>query len=323
MKLNLLTVLSAVGRACASSCKAILLKKRRFISTLITLVAASFLLTGCTNVHTGVLYPVGLVSSVERKLLFDALILMLIVVIPVIIMTFAFAIKYRRGKESTYTPNWAHNNWLEAVCWGVPLVIVVTLGVWAWNTTHKYDPYRVLDVPGGKPMVIQAVSLRWNWLFIYPEQHIATLNYLKLPVNRQIEFQITSDAPMNAFFIPQLASQIYAMAGMRTRLHAIASKTGKLHGFSANFSGKGFTDMNYPVYIVPQADFDHWATKMAYGHNPLTIPAYAKIAVPHVDAAAEFFSSVHPHLFQMIMNQFMLPHHNFYNRQAAKVVTGV
>jgi cytochrome o ubiquinol oxidase subunit 2 len=142
-------------------------------------------------------------------------------------------------------------------------------------------------------------------------------------VNRQIEFQITSDAPMNAFFIPSLASQIYAMAGMRTRLHAIAQQTGEMAGFSANFSGSGFNDMNFKVYSVPQAEFNNWVLKTAKAKNPLTVATYANIAAPTTETQVEFFSSVHPDLFDMIMNQFMLPNHEFYKRQANKLVTGV
>jgi cytochrome o ubiquinol oxidase subunit 2 len=280
---------------------------------------SALVLTGCDS---GVLHPMGLVANEERKLLIAALCVMLIVVIPTILMSFAFAYMYRKSKKATYKPNWDHNNWIEAVCWGVPCVIIIVLGVWTWDTTHQYDPYRPLDV-GGKPMVIQAVALRWRWLFIYPEQNIATVNYVEIPVNRQIEFQITSDAPMNAFFIPSLASQIYAMAGMRTRLHAIAQKTGEMTGFSANFSGSGFNDMNFKVYSVPQAEFNEWVAKTTKKNNPLTISTYAQIAAPSTESNPQFFSSVHPDLFDMIMNQFMLPNHEFYKRQANKLVTGV
>lgn len=320
MKRNVLTLLSSVRQFFSLLLNKTFASKRTLLIGLAALVS-TIVLTGCQT-KTGVLHPVGLISDEERKLLFDGLILMLIVVIPTTIMVFAFAIIYRKSKNAKYEPNWAHNNGLELVCWGIPCVLIVILGVWAWNTTHQYDPYRQLKV-GGKPMVIQAVALRWKWLFIYPSKKIATLNYLEIPVNKQIEFQITSDAPMNAFFIPQLASQIYAMAGMRTRLHAIANKTGVLHGFSANFSGTGFTDMNYKVYVVSKNKFNSWAASVSKVKNPLTIPAYAKIAAPSVNTPPVFYSAVHPNLFNMIMNQFMMPHSNFYHRLANKPVSGV
>jgi len=318
MKLNVLVYLSNIKQLAIRMASQLSKTKRTFVA-LLTVTMAAFVLTGC---QSGVLAPMGLVANAEKKLLIAALCVMLIVVVPTIIMSFAFAIMYRKNKKSTYAPDWAHNNWIEAVCWGIPCIIIVILGIWAWNTTHRYDPYRQLDV-GGKPMVIQAVSLRWKWLFIYPEQHIATVNRLVIPVNRQIEFQITSDAPMNAFFVPQLTSQIYAMAGMRTRLHAIAQKTGMMPGFSANFSGTGFTDMNFKVYSVPVSVFHHWVAHVASVQNPLTVSAYAQIAKPSTNVKPIMYSAVQPHLFNMILNQFMLPHHNFYKRQANKLVTGV
>jgi cytochrome o ubiquinol oxidase subunit 2 len=318
MKLNVLVYLSNIKQL-ATRLTSQLSKAKRTVMTFVVMAASTLLLTGC---QSGVLNPMGLVANEERKLLIAATCVMLIVVIPTILMSFAFAFMYRKNKKATYKPDWAHNNWIEAICWGIPCIIIIVLGIWAWNTTHKFDPYRKLDI-GGKPMVIQAVALRWKWLFIYPGQNIATVNYVELPVNRQIEFQITSDAPMNAFFVPSLASQIYSMAGMRTRLHAIAQRTGEMQGFSANFSGTGFTDMNFKVYSVSKSRFNKWAASVSHKHNPLTINAYAKIAAPSVNNKAEFYSSVHPHLFDMIMNQFMLPNHNFYKRQANKLVTGV
>ena len=317
MKLSLL-ILSTIKQLFIQIASKLLAFKRASQAFWV-MVISSLVLTGCDS---GVLHPMGLVANEERKLLIAALCVMLIVVVPTILMSFAFAYMYRKSKKATYKPDWDHNNWIEAICWGIPCVIIIVLGIWTWDTTHQYDPYRPLDV-GGKPMVIQVVALRWRWLFIYPEQKIATVNYVEIPVNRQIEFQITSDAPMNAFFIPSLASQIYSMAGMRTRLHAIAQKTGEMTGFSANFSGSGFNDMNFKVYSVPQSEFNQWVRKMTKKNNPLTISTYAKIAAPSMESAPQFFSSVHPELFEMIMNQFMLPNHEFYKRQANKLVTGV
>lgn len=319
MKLNVLVYLSNIKQL-ATRLTSQLSKAKRTLSAFVVMAAASLTLTGC---HSGVLNPMGLVANEERKLLIAALCVMLIVVIPTIIMSWAFAIMYRKNKQANYKPNWAHNNWIEAVCWGIPCIIIIVLGIWTWNTTHKFDPYRKLDI-GGKPMVIQAVSLRWKWLFIYPEQGIATVNHLEIPVNRQIEFQITSDGPMNAFFVPSLASQIYSMAGMRTRLHAIAQKTGEMDGFSANFSGTGFTDMNFKAYSVTQHDFNRWVAHVRHEMNPLNVKAYAKIAAPSMNDKPQFYSSVYPRdLFNKIIDQFMLPNHEFYKRQANKLVTGV
>lgn len=279
----------------------------------------SILLSGC---HTGVIHPVGFVARVERLLLFDSLLLMLLIVVPVIIMSFFFAFRYRSGRNAKYTPDWSHNNKLEAICWGFPCVIVVVLAVWAWESTHKLDPYRPLDVPG-KPLEIQAVSLRWKWLFIYPEQNIATVNYVEMPEGRQVAFKITSDAPMNGLFIPQLASQIYSMGGMRTQLHIIANKLGTFDGFSSNYSGDGFSEMNFKAHVVTASHFSDWVGQMQQKHHELTIDEYAKIAVPSSNAPVIFYSSVYPGLFDKIMMQFMMPNKEFYDRQSAHVVSGV
>lgn len=277
------------------------------------------LLAGC---HTGVVHPVGFVARVERLLLFDSLLLMLLVVVPVIVMSFLFAFKYRSGKGAKYTPEWAHNNKLEAVCWGVPCVIILVLAIWAWVSTHKLDPYHPLDVPG-KPLQIQAVSLRWKWLFIYPEQHIAAVNYLEIPEGRQVVFDITSDAPMNGLFIPQLASQIYSMGGMRTKLHVVANKIGSYDGFSSNYSGDGFSDMTFKAHVVTASDFDAWVDAMHQKNNMLTIDEYARLAVPSSKAPVTLYSSVYPNLFHKIMMQFMMPNKEFYDRQSATITEGV
>lgn len=277
------------------------------------------LLSGC---HSGVIDPTGLVARAERKLLFDALLLMLIIVVPVILMSFIFAYKYRSGRGGKYSPNWSHNNLLESICWGVPCVIIVILSVWAWRSAHVYDPYRPLDVPG-KPLTIQAVSLRWKWLFIYPEQNIATVNYVEMPLHRQVVFEITSDAPMNGLFIPQLASQIYSMGGMRTKLHVVAGKEGVFDGFSSNFSGDGFADMYFKAHVVSGHEFNSWVDTVKNKNRMLTIDEYTKLAEPSSKTPVAMYSSVYPKLFNKIMMQFMMPNQEFYDRKSAVVPLGV
>lgn len=190
-------------------------------------------LTGCSKEHLiGVLNPKGIIAYQERKLLLDATALMLIVVLPVIIMSFAFAYHYQVSHHvRDYKPNWSNSHFLEAIWWGVPIVIILVLGVVTWKKTHQLDPYNRIPSadPTQPPMLIEVIALPWKWLFIYPEQNIATINYLEIPVNRQIEFWFTNDnVAMSAFFIPQLGSQIYTMAGMRTRLHLLATSTGTM-----------------------------------------------------------------------------------------------
>jgi cytochrome o ubiquinol oxidase subunit II len=275
-------------------------------------------LTALSSCHMsqGVLDPKGLVAKEERTLMMDSIALMLIVVIPVIIMSFAFAFRYRKthDNKSKYRPDWAHNSLLETLWWGVPCVIIVILGIMTWKYSHKLDPYRKLDVPG-KPMIIEAVALRWKWLFIYPGQNIATINYVDVPKDKPFEFYITSDAPMSSLFIPQLGSQIYAMAGMRTRLNLVANEEGVYQGLNTQFNGKGFSDMEFKVHVTSQAGFDHWVknVKASKQNSKLTIAEYKKLWQPiiHKDKfnhtvpdEPEFFNSVTPNLFKRIMWQY-------------------
>ena len=267
------------------------------------------ILTSCHHTITGgMLDPKGVITGDEEALFFDAIRLMLIVVIPVIIMSFVFAFRYRasRDDKSNYKPDWGHNVLSETIWWGVPCLMIIILSVWTWNASHKLDPYRKMAVPG-KPLLIQAVSLRWKWLFIYPEQKIATINYVEIPKDRQVEFWITSDAPMSAFFIPQLSSQIYSMAGMRTRLHMVATVPGVYRGINAQYNGDGFSDMKFKAKVLDTPSFNAWVQTVKQKDNPLTIPVYKQIVKPTRAAPVVEYSSVVPGLFKRIMMQYMKP----------------
>lgn len=212
-------------------------------------LAPALLLGGCDMT---LFNPKGQVGMDERTLIITATLLMLIVVIPVIVMTLAFAWKYRASNtQAEYKPDWHHSNRIEAVVWLVPCVIIAILGWITWESTHKLDPYRPLDSEV-KPVTIQAVSLDWKWLFIYPEQGIATVNEIAFPKDTPVNFQITSDSVMNSFFIPQLGSQIYSMAGMMTKLHLIANEEGVFDGISANYSGGGFSGMRFKAIATSE-----------------------------------------------------------------------
>lgn len=275
------------------------------------LVLAGFSNAG-VDPNGGVLNAKGVVASQERELLIDSVLFMLIVVVPVIILSFAFAWKYRRkNKKSTYAPTWSHSTLLESIWWGIPCVIIVILAILAWRTSHSLDPYRKIPSKQ-KPMVIQAVSLQWKWLFIYPKQNIATVNYIEFPKDREVEFQITSDAPMNAFFIPQLGSQIYSMAGMRTRLHIIANSYGMYKGFSANYSGDGFSDMKFKVKVTTNDEFNSWVNEVKKSKHKMDIPEYKLLVKPSENNPATYYSSVQPKLFDRIMMQFMKPNMNLH-----------
>ncbi len=268
-----------------------------------------FFLVAC-NEATGVLNPKGIITFQERQLLFDALALMLIVVIPVIIMSFAFIYRYhhkRSGKD--YRPNWSHNTFLEVIWWGVPCVIVVILGIMTWHMSHKLDPYRRIDVPG-KPLEVNVVALPWNWLFIYPEQNIATLNTLTIPKDRQVEFFLTSDnVPMSAFFIPQLGSQIYTMAGMRTRLHLVGTELGNFKSLNSQYNGDGFSDMHFITHVVTDEDFAKWVTKIKQSTQKLDNEQYRNLREPKIAAPMQVFAGVKPGLFTQIIQSYHSAEH--------------
>jgi len=278
--------------------------KQTFFGYLKRLSWLAFLpLAGC---KWALLDPKGQVGMDERSLIITATLLMLIVVIPVIVLTLYFAWKYRAGNNvADYAPKWAHSTRIELVVWLVPCAIILVLGTLTWKTTHELDPYKPLesDVP---PVTVEVVSLDWKWLFIYPELGIASVNELAFPVDTPVNFKITSQSAMNSFFIPQLGSQIYSMAGMQTKLHLIANEPGTFPGISANYSGSGFTGMQFQAIATPtNADFDAWVAKVRASSETLDEAHYKELAKPSEKHPVEYFSSVSPDLFRGIVMQYM------------------
>jgi cytochrome o ubiquinol oxidase subunit 2 len=262
------------------------------------------MLSGCDMV---LMNPKGAIGVEQRTLILTAIGLMLIVVVPVIFMAFAFAWKFRASnKEAKYTPNWSHSNKIEAVVWTIPIIIIVILGTITWKTTHSLDPYRPI-VTDKKPMTIEVVSLDWKWLFIYPEQGIATVNELAFPKDVPVEFKVTSNSVMNSFFIPQLGGQIYAMAGMQTKLHLIGNEAGEYKGISSSYSGQGFSGMKFTAIVTPtEGDFDQWVAKVKQSPNTLNATSdFNKLAEPSENNPVEYFSSVRPNLFKETIGKFM------------------
>ena len=260
------------------------------------------LLSGC---DMSILDPKGQIAADEKSLIITATLLMLIVVIPVILMALYFPWKYRQSnKDATYTPNWSYSHRIEAVVWAIPCAIILVLGVLTWKTTHSLDPYKPLDSKV-KPIEIDVVALDWKWLFIYPEQHIATVNEVAFPANTPVNFKITSDSVMNVFFIPQLGSQIYAMAGMQTQLHLIADTPGVYDGLSTNFSGAGFPDMMFKAHATSQGDFDAWVAKVKASPNRLGLDNYGELAKPSEKDPVKYFSAVEPVLYAAVLDKYM------------------
>jgi cytochrome o ubiquinol oxidase subunit 2 len=220
---------------------------------------------------------------------------MLIVVIPVVIMSFAFVYHYQVShKVRDYKPNWSHSYFLEAIWWAIPCVIIVVLAVLTWKKTHDLDPYtRLPGYQDKQPMLIQAIALPWKWLFIYPEQKIATVNYLEIPVGQQIEFWITADnVAMSAFFIPQLGSQIFAMAGMRTRLHLVADEVGTYDGLNTQYNGAGFSDMHFTVNVVQPEEMQTWIKQIKSAPLSLSETNYENLLKPSIGDKPQYFSGV-------------------------------
>ncbi|RSM22291.1 cytochrome ubiquinol oxidase subunit II [Aeromonas salmonicida] len=268
------------------------------------LIASASLLTGC---DMALMNPKGQIGLEQKSLILTALGLMLIVVIPVIIMAVVFARKYRASNtDAKYTPDWSHSNKIEAVVWTVPVIIVVILATITWKTSHELDPYKPLDSEV-KPILVDVISLDWKWLFVYPELGIASVNELAFPVNTPVNFRVTSDTVMNSFFIPKLGGQIYAMAGMQTKLHLIANEAGKYDGISSSYSGAGFSGMKFKAIATQdQAGFDAWVAKVKQSPKQLTTMAeFDALAKPTEYHPVEYFSSADPALFVNLINKFM------------------
>lgn len=266
-----------------------------------------FTLAGCSGNQVGMLNPKGLIAFEERKLFFDTLALMLVVVLPVIIMSLTFIYHYQashRNKE--YKPNWGHSYFLESLWWGIPCVIIIILAVITWKQTHELDPYKKITGHTEEPLVIEVIALPWKWLFIYPEQNIATVNYLELPIGQQIEFRITTDnVPMSAFFIPQLGSQIYAMAGMRTRLHLLANEVGTYDGMNTQYNGDGFAEMHFTVQVVEPAQMQEWIAQIQKSPVHLTHAVYENLLNQSIGDKPVYYAGVPAGLFDEVIAVYM------------------
>ena len=261
----------------------------------------TLLLGGC---NMTLLNPTGQVGLEQRNLIITATLLMLLVVVPVIVMTFLFAWKYRASnKDAIYTPKWSHSTKIEVAVWTIPVLIIIALGYITYISTHELDPYRPIE-SDVKPITIEVVALDWKWLFIYPEQGIATVNKIVFPAHTPINFKITSDAVMNSFFIPGLGGQIYAMAGMQTKLHLIADRNAEMDGISANYSGAGFTGMKFKAISTTQEDFDAWVSEVKKSPKQLDQVEYAARAKPSQNNPVELYSSVTPNQFQIIVDKY-------------------
>jgi cytochrome o ubiquinol oxidase subunit 2 len=280
-------------------------RARFFGSRIFAVLVAACLVDSCRG--EGLLDPQGPVASAERLILLNATAIMLVVVVPVIILTLAFAWWYRASnKRATYSPDWAYSGHIELVVWSIPAMVVILLSGVMWTSSHLLDPARRLP-SDAKPIRIEVVSLDWKWLFIYPDLEVAAINQLVVPSGTPVEFMLTSATVMNSFFVPQLGSQIYTMPGMTTYLNLMADRPGDYPGLSAQFSGDGFSDMRFVVHAVPDSDFQSWLARTRAEATALDADAYTRLARTGSTTQSQSYSGVDPMLFEHIVQTTAQP----------------
>ncbi|PID65609.1 MAG: ubiquinol oxidase subunit II [Gammaproteobacteria bacterium] len=247
--------------------------------------------------------PEGEIGQNIRDTIFITVGLMLLVVIPTLCLIVWVALKYRKGNNADYEPEWEHSNKIEMWAWGVPIVIIAILATITYFASYSMDPRRPIESKK-ETMTIQVVALEWKWLFIYPEQGIATINEIAVPVDTPVEFLITSNDSMNSFYIPRLGGQLYAMAGMENRLHLIANQKGVYRGISSNYSGFGFSGMRFKVHSVADEEFAQWVAKVKTSPKKLDMTSYKQLEKRTKDNPVEYFGHIDPLQFKNIIEKF-------------------
>jgi cytochrome o ubiquinol oxidase subunit II len=274
--------------------------KLRMAGRLTTFVVCALALSAC---KIGILEPQGPIGAAEKSILIDSIAIMLAIVAPTIVAIFGFAWWFRASNaKAQHLPEWAYSGRIELVVWAIPALVVMLLGGVAWIGAHDLDPAKPI-ASSQPPLEIQVVSLDWKWLFLYPEQKIATVNTLTIPAGVPVHFSLTSASVMNAFFIPQLGSMIYTMNGMTTRLNLQADAPGVFHGLSSHFSGDGFSDMNFEVHAVPAKDFSEWVQTTSKATATLDAGSYAELIKQSIKVAPANYRLDDPDLFQSIATQ--------------------
>ncbi len=251
-----------------------------------------------------VLEPKGMIAAKERDLIFTAIGLMSAVVLPVLVATVFIARKYRAGNtKSEYSPESGAKPGIQFAWWAYPCLVIIILSAVTWKNTHELDPHK--PVTGIKPLTIQVVALRWKWLFIYPDQNIAALNFVELPAKTPITFELTADeAPMNSFWIPQLGGQMYAMSGMVNQLNLIADSPGDFQGSAAEISGQGFAGMRFIARATSQSDFNSWVSSVKNSSQALN---YEQLVGPSENDSPAVYASVPENLYNMVVDKYSAP----------------
>lgn len=297
-------------------------KHKRTFLTPVRVIVGALLLAGFIGLgvwlllagkNIAVFNPQGVIAAHQRDLIVFTLTLSLFVVIPVFVMLGVFAWRYREGNtKAKHRPDEDGNKWLEALWWGIPIIIIAILSVVTWVSTHQLDPYKPL-VSNEKPLKVQVVALQWKWLFLYPEQRIATVNELRIPVGVPVNFELTADAPMSAFWIPNLGTQVYAMNGMSSKLSLQADKEGVYHGSNSNINGEGYADMGFKAVAIPKDAFSNWAkaTKLASDNDGLAMDwdRYQELAKPSRKDPVNYYQLRELGLYNRIMQKYMSGDH--------------
>jgi cytochrome o ubiquinol oxidase subunit 2 len=263
--------------------------------------------SSCSSEVLNPFRSVGPVAADDAKILIDATIIMLAIIVPTILLAFWMAWRYRASNtKAEYLPNWAYSGRIEAVVWSIPILTIMFIGGVIWIGSYQLDPFRPLD-SRTPPVEVQVVSLDWKWLFIYPQQGIATVNQLVVPVGTPVHFSITSASVFNTFFVPRMGSMIYAMPGMVSQLNLQADRPATFLGQSGHFSGDGFSDMQFQVRSVPPAEFAAWTNAVRSTGRLLDLPAYAQLARQSHNVPPLAFRAVDPRLFHAIASQTIPP----------------
>jgi cytochrome o ubiquinol oxidase subunit 2 len=286
------------------------MKRRIILAIVVVLAAAAGAAWYLRNHSIAVLQPRGQIAAGERDLIVLASSLSLIVVVPVFIMLFSFAWRYREDAhpKTKYQPEWDHHSGLEATWWLIPTAMIVVLSVVAWKSAHSLDPFRPI-ASATKTVDIEVVALQWKWLFIYPEQDVATINTVYMPVGTPVNFHITSDAPMNSFWVPSLGGQMYAMAGMSTQLHLEADEAGSYRGSSANISGDHFADMTFTARAISREGYTEKMRELKATGGSLDISTYNRLALPGTAKSTVRYGKVTDGLYDWIVMKYMSPAH--------------
>jgi len=284
------------------------MKRNFFIGLFAVVLGVIGIVIVLSNENALVVHPKGIIAKNELELIITNIVLMLVIIVPTYLFLFAVVWKYCiKNEHAKYDPDHSYGPVGELIMWGLPSIVVAVMAVVTWDATHRLNPYKPLE-SHVKPLTVQVVALNWKWLFIYPEQGIATLNYFHIPERTPIHLKLAADgSPMNSFWIPQLSGQIYSMAGMSTQLNLMADGSGEYRGRAVEINGEGYADMTFPVKSTSQKDFEAWVTEVKQSPHHLTKDSYNELIKPAVNKSIILFSEVEKDLYHQIIHKYMYP----------------